>query len=58
VVFWLYFTLLIAVPPLLYGLVLAVLYLYVRWKYMGFLTRIFQEKPLFVAPRDEPDGSV
>jgi uncharacterized protein len=55
VVFWFYVGLLIAVPSLLYGLVLAVLYLYVRWKYMGFLTRIFQEKPLFVIPRGEPD---
>ena len=54
-VFWLYFGLLFAVPPLLYGLCLAVVYLYVRWKYMGFLTRIFQEKPLFVVPRGEPD---
>ena len=30
-------------------------YLYVRWKYMGFLTRIFQEKPLFIVPRGQPD---
>src|SRR5436305_8119759 len=55
VVFWFYVGLLLAVPPLLYGLALAVMYLYVRWKYMGFLTRIFQEKPLFVIPRGEPD---
>jgi pimeloyl-ACP methyl ester carboxylesterase len=33
---------------------MAALYLYVRWKYMGYLTRIFQEKPLFIVPRGEP----
>ena len=53
-VFWLYVGLFLAVPPLLWGLALAVMYLYVRWKYMGFLTRIFQEKPLFVVPRGQP----
>jgi len=55
VIFWLYVALLIAVPSIIVGLALAVLYLYIRWKYMGFLTRIFQEKPLFVVPRGEPD---
>jgi len=56
VVFWLWVVItVLAVPSIAYGLVLAVLYLYVRWKYMGFLTRIFQEKPLFVIPRGEPD---
>ncbi|QJW96111.1 alpha/beta hydrolase [Frigoriglobus tundricola] len=54
-VFWFYIGLVIAVPPLFVGLVLAMLYLYVRWKYMDFLTRIFQERPLFVVPRGEPD---
>ena len=54
-VLWLYIVLFFGVPPILYGLVLAVIYLYVRWKYMGFLTRIFQEKPLFVIPKGEPD---
>ncbi len=54
-VFWLYVTLFVAVPPILYGLALAVAYLWVRWRYMGFLTRIFQEKPLFIVPRGEPD---
>lgn len=56
-VFWLYVGLFLAVPPLLYGLLIAVAYLYVRWKYMGFVTRIFQEKPLFVVPRGEPDAA-
>ncbi|MBY0460145.1 MAG: alpha/beta fold hydrolase [Gemmataceae bacterium] len=55
-VFWLWVLIsILAVPPVAAGLVLAVVYLYVRWKYMGFLTRIFQEKPLFVVPRGEPD---
>ncbi len=54
-VFWFYFGLFLTVPPLLYGLLLSVAYLWVRWRYMGFLTRIFQEKPLFVVPRGEPD---
>jgi dipeptidyl aminopeptidase/acylaminoacyl peptidase len=55
VVFWFYFGLFLAVPWLLYGLLLAVAYLYVRWRYMGDILRIFQEKPLFVVPRGEPD---
>lgn len=55
-VFWLVFVLtVLAVPPIAWGLGLAVAYLWVRWKYMGFVTRIFQEKPLFVVPRGEPD---
>lgn len=55
-VLWLWIVItLLAFPPVAAGLVLAVCYLYVRWNYMGFLTRIFQEKPLFVVPRGEPD---
>ena len=54
-VFWFWLGVaILTVPPVAYGLVMAALYLYVRWKYMGFLTRIFQEKPLFVVPRGEP----
>lgn len=30
-------------------------YLYVRRRFMPMLTRVFQEKPLFVVPRGEPD---
>ncbi len=56
-VFWLWICLLIAVPPVLFGLVMAVLFIYVRWKYMGYLLRIFQEKPLFIVPRGEPDDA-
>jgi len=56
VVFWLWIVVtVLAVPPIAWGLGLAVVYLYVRWKYMGFVLRIFQEKPLFVVPRGEPD---
>jgi pimeloyl-ACP methyl ester carboxylesterase len=56
VVFWLWIVItVLAVPPIAWGLCLAMLYLFVRWRYMGFLTRIFQEKPLFVVPRGEPD---
>ena len=55
-VFWLWIGIaLLSFFPIAVGLGLAMAYLYVRWKYMGFLTRIFQEKPLFVVPRGEPD---
>ena len=50
--FWVLITVL-AVPPIAIGLIFAALYLYVRWKYMGYLLRIFQERPLFVVPRGE-----
>ena len=36
------------------GLAMAALYLYVRWQYLRYLTRIFQEKPLFIIPRGQP----
>ena len=51
--FWFGFTVLL-LPPVAVGLVLAAMYLYVRWKYMGFLVRIFQERPLFIIPRGQP----
>lgn len=58
-VFWFWVALtFLAVPFVAYGLGMAALYLYVRWKYMGYLTRIFQEKPLFIVPRGEkPTGA-
>ena len=56
-VFWFYIGLFLAAPPLAVGLILAVMYLYLRWKYVGRLARIFQEKPLFLVPRGEPDPS-
>src|SRR5205823_11737484 len=44
VVFWFWVGLaILALPPVAFGLLLAAMYLYVRWKYMGFLVRIFQE---------------
>lgn len=43
----------LAMPWVAIGLVLAMIYLYIYVKYMGFLLRIFQEKPLFIVPRGE-----
>jgi pimeloyl-ACP methyl ester carboxylesterase len=40
--------------PVLVFLVLVFLYFYVRIRYLHFLIRIFQEKPLFVIPRGQP----
>lgn len=54
-VFWLWIALtVVAVPSIAIGLLLAALYLYFRWKYLGYLVRIFQEKPLFIVPRGQP----
>jgi fermentation-respiration switch protein FrsA (DUF1100 family) len=38
-------------------LLLVGLHYYLRWKYLWLLLRIFQEKPLFVAPRGQPVDS-
>ena len=54
--FWLGVAVLL-VPPVAWGLGMAALYLYVRWKYVGFLVRIFQEKPLFIIPRGTPSDA-
>jgi pimeloyl-ACP methyl ester carboxylesterase len=55
VVFWFWVVLgALAFPWVALGLGLAGLYLYLRWKYLGFLVRIFQEKPLFVVPKGVP----
>lgn len=54
-VFWFWVVLsVVAVPFVAVGLFLAAIYLYIHWKYMGYLLRIFQEKPLFIVPRGEP----
>lgn len=54
-VFWFWIGVaVLLVPPVAWGLGMAALYLYVRWKYVGFLVRIFQEKPLFIIPRGQP----
>lgn len=54
-IFWFWVGLsVIAVPPFAYGLALAAMFLYVRWKYLDYIVRIFQEKPLFIIPRGTP----
>jgi pimeloyl-ACP methyl ester carboxylesterase len=54
VVFWFWLGIgVLAVPPVAIGLALAAIYLYIRLKYMGYLLRIFQERPLFIVPRGE-----
>jgi fermentation-respiration switch protein FrsA (DUF1100 family) len=53
VFFWLGL-LLTALPALAVALWLVVLYFYLCRKYLHFITRIFQEKPLFVVPRGLP----
>lgn len=54
-VFWLWVTLgIVLVPPVAIGLFLSILYLMLRWRYVPFLVRIFQEKPLFIIPRGQP----
>ena len=40
--------------PVLLFLVLVFLHIYIRVRYLHFLIRIFQEKPLFVIPRGQP----
>jgi pimeloyl-ACP methyl ester carboxylesterase len=40
--------------PLLVALALTLLYFHLVKRYMGFLVRAFQEKPLFITPRGEP----
>lgn len=50
---WLGITILLSVPVVVF-LVIGGMYLYVRWKLLGNLLRIFQEKPLFIIPRGEP----
>jgi pimeloyl-ACP methyl ester carboxylesterase len=55
VVFWLYLgAAVLVIPPVAIGLFLAALYLLLRWRYVPFLVRIFQEKPLFIIPRGQP----
>ena len=54
-VFWLYLgAAVLVIPPVAIGLSLAGLYLLLRWRYVPFLVRIFQEKPLFIVPRGQP----
>jgi fermentation-respiration switch protein FrsA (DUF1100 family) len=55
--FWLGLTVLCSAPVLV-ALVLGIEYVYLRWKYLSRIVRIFQEKPLFIVPRGQPlDGA-
>ncbi|HTU92615.1 MAG TPA: prolyl oligopeptidase family serine peptidase [Gemmataceae bacterium] len=51
--FWLGVASLCSMPVLLF-LGLVFLHVYIRMRYLRFLMRIFQEKPLFVIPRGQP----
>jgi alpha-beta hydrolase superfamily lysophospholipase len=53
VLFWLGVALLCSMPVLLL-LALVFLHIYIRVRYLHFLIRIFQEKPLFIIPRGQP----
>ena len=51
--FWLGLAVLCSAPVTL-ALVATLHYYYLLWKYLHFMVRIFQEKPLFVVPRGRP----
>lgn len=51
--FWLGLLLTCSVPLAILGWLMG-LYWYLRWKYLHYLVRIFQEKPLFIIPRGQP----
>jgi uncharacterized protein len=54
-VFWLWLGLgITGVPALLLVLALVLLYFHLLYRYLDFLVRVFQEKPLFVVPRGQP----
>lgn len=50
---WLGLGLLVSAPVVL-ALLLVGLHYYLRWRYLHFVVRIFQERPLFVIPRGQP----
>ncbi len=52
--FWLGFAITWSVPVLLVVWLTCML-MYMRWKYVHLIERIFQEKPLFIIPRGLPD---
>lgn len=57
-IYWFYVGIaVLLIPPVAYGLALAALYLIVRIRYVPFLVRVFQEKPLFFTPRGQPTDS-
>jgi pimeloyl-ACP methyl ester carboxylesterase len=53
--FWLGLGLTCSVPVAV-AVYLVVLHYRLRWKYLHLVERIFQEKPLFIIPRGQPDG--
>jgi alpha-beta hydrolase superfamily lysophospholipase len=50
---WLGLALLMSVPTLVVGC-LTGLFVYLRFRYLHLVVRIFQEKPLFIVPRGQP----
>ncbi len=53
VLFWLGVALMCSAPVLLF-LYMVYLHIYIRVRYLRFLVRVFQEKPLFIIPRGQP----
>jgi len=54
-VFWVWTGLAVmASVPVSMAVLLTVLHFYLRWNYVGYIVRIFQEKPLFIIPRGQP----
>ncbi|HKB38126.1 MAG TPA: alpha/beta fold hydrolase [Gemmataceae bacterium] len=51
--FWLGLLLMCSVPLTLVSWLIGLHY-YLRWKYLDYMVRIFQEKPLFVIPAGQP----
>ena len=51
--FWLGLGLMFVAPAGVFVLLVA-MYVYLRWKYVPYVARIFQERPLFVIPRGQP----
>jgi pimeloyl-ACP methyl ester carboxylesterase len=51
--FWLGLLLMCSVPLVL-AVGLTCLHYYLCWRYLGYMVRIFQERPLFVIPRGQP----
>jgi uncharacterized protein len=53
VLFWLGLAMM-GVVPVAFAIFMVFLHGYLRWKYLPFFVRVFQEKPLFVIPRGQP----
>src|SRR5262249_50627608 len=52
--FWLGLVVMCSVPLAILGWLVG-LHFYLRWKYLAYMVRIFQEKPLFIVPRGQPE---